>query len=241
MTAVEIDEGKVYSNPYFFCCDAWNKLFADDQDENRYLRVVICFNSDCEAKVGSLIYLYPFLMRIGPKQMSIAEFYAESGFIPLFRLNIKHGVTFKMNISSKIETLSGDFQGKITEAMQFVQPFNKKWVGEPLEFSKELKQRVKDMLERLIISYEEKGDFIVVQSENAIITCYDPLLIPFEYSKLRPIFPEVLLFMKGSKTKISNDTIVSLGYFSNNRNAHDHLAVIIDGHINDWMDICIKH
>ena len=172
--------------------------------------------------------------------MTIKEFYDETGYIPLFRINVKHGSTFKMNVSATIENLSGNFTEKIADATKFIRPFNKKWLGEPVEFTEELKHKVKDTLDKLMIPYEEKDDFIVVQSEESIITCYDPLLIPYEYSKLRPIFPDVMIFRKGSRSKTVTETIISLGYFSNMKNEHDHLAVITNGHINDWMDVCIQ-
>ena len=255
MTMNELVDGKVYSNPYFFCCDAWNKLYPDGtdvssneersiqaqkEDENRYLRAIMCFNNTCEAKIGTYTYYYPFMMRIGAKQLTIEEFYHETNYIPLFLIKSQHGRTFKMNVFAVIENLNGDFSEKINEASTFIRPFNRRWIGEPTEFTEEMKTKVKMALDKMMIPFEEKGDFILVQSEDVIISCYDQLLIPIEYSKMNLIYPEVMMFRKGSKTIELNETIISLGYFSSKSNARDHLAVIIHGHICDWMNECLK-
>lgn len=248
MSMDELTEGKIYSNPYFFCCDAWNKLYPDGEnltqdqkeDENRYLRAIMCFNNSCEAKIGTYTYYYPFLMRIGAKQLTIEEFYREAKYIPLFLIKSQHGTTFKMNAFASIENLNGDFSEKINEASSFIRPFNKRWIGEPNEFTDKMKTKVKMALDKMVIPFEEKDDFIIIQTENVIISCYDQLLIPVEYSQMHLIYPEVMMFRKGSKTREINETIISLGYFSGKPNARDHLAVIMNGRICDWMNECIK-
>ena len=255
MAMKELEDSKIYSNPYFFCCDAWNKLYPDGidassnemnsiqvqkEDENRYLRAILCFNEACETKIGTYTYYYPFLMRIGSKQLTLEEFYHETDYVPLFTIKSQHGKTFKMSAVATIENLNGDFNEQIKEAISFIRPFNKKWIGMPNEFTDEMKVKVKMALDKMIIPYEENGDFIIVQSEEAIISCYDPLLIPVEYSHLKIIYPDMMIFRKGSKTKEINETIISLGYFSGKPNAHDHLAVIMNGHVCDWMVECLK-